>query len=112
MSNKNPVVASDSQPFAIRAPSTEGSVYEPSTAAMTCHIGLVWSQACGGLSASRQQCGRYTHTHEQVHAGSSCMHTAVHAGSACCLAYAAAAAVCLHSATDSPCCEWKCRLTY
>eukprot|EP00955_Chlamydomonas_euryale_P114683 366297-Chlamydomonas_euryale.AAC.7 len=39
MSTQKPVTASDPHPFAIRAPSTEGSVYEPSTPAMTCHLG-------------------------------------------------------------------------
>eukprot|EP00955_Chlamydomonas_euryale_P055269 356081-Chlamydomonas_euryale.AAC.3 len=57
MNNQKPAAASDPHPFAIRAPSTEGSVHEPSTPAMTCHIVHVQSQACGGPSASRQQCG-------------------------------------------------------
>eukprot|EP00955_Chlamydomonas_euryale_P012554 135148-Chlamydomonas_euryale.AAC.1 len=47
MSNQKPAVASDPHQFAILAPSTEGSVYEPSTLAMTCHIVHVQSQACG-----------------------------------------------------------------
>eukprot|EP00955_Chlamydomonas_euryale_P060929 357856-Chlamydomonas_euryale.AAC.3 len=50
-------VASDPHPFAICAPSTERSVYVPSTPAMMCHIVHVKPQACSGPSASRQQCG-------------------------------------------------------
>eukprot|EP00955_Chlamydomonas_euryale_P012218 131457-Chlamydomonas_euryale.AAC.2 len=41
-----------------QCPSTAGSVYGPSTPARTCHIVHVRSEACGGLSASRRQCGR------------------------------------------------------
>eukprot|EP00955_Chlamydomonas_euryale_P007462 79113-Chlamydomonas_euryale.AAC.1 len=58
MSNQKPAVASDPHSFATRAPFTEGSVYEPSTPAMTCHIVHVKSQPCGGPSGSRRQCGR------------------------------------------------------
>eukprot|EP00955_Chlamydomonas_euryale_P023030 243023-Chlamydomonas_euryale.AAC.3 len=38
MRNQKPAAVSDPHPFAIRAPFTEVSVYEPSTPAMTCHI--------------------------------------------------------------------------
>eukprot|EP00955_Chlamydomonas_euryale_P055462 356126-Chlamydomonas_euryale.AAC.6 len=57
MSNQKPATVSDPYPFAICAPSTEGSVYEPLTPVMACHIVHVYSQACGGPSASRQQHG-------------------------------------------------------
>eukprot|EP00955_Chlamydomonas_euryale_P036269 350388-Chlamydomonas_euryale.AAC.29 len=59
MSNQKPAAASNPRPFAIRAPSTERSVYGPPIPARTCHIVHVWPQACGKLSTSRQ----HTHTH-------------------------------------------------
>eukprot|EP00955_Chlamydomonas_euryale_P039083 351297-Chlamydomonas_euryale.AAC.3 len=46
-SNQKPASASDPYPFAMRAPSTEGCVYKPSTPARTFHIVHVWSQDCG-----------------------------------------------------------------
>eukprot|EP00955_Chlamydomonas_euryale_P058113 356976-Chlamydomonas_euryale.AAC.1 len=58
MSNQKPAVASDPHLFAMCAPPTEGSVYKPSTPAMTCHIVQVQSRVCGGPSVSRQQCSR------------------------------------------------------
>eukprot|EP00955_Chlamydomonas_euryale_P102227 365403-Chlamydomonas_euryale.AAC.12 len=41
MSNPTPGAASNPPPFAIHAPSTEGSAYGPSTPARTCHIAHV-----------------------------------------------------------------------
>eukprot|EP00955_Chlamydomonas_euryale_P050223 354489-Chlamydomonas_euryale.AAC.2 len=38
MSNQKPARTSDSHPFAIRAPSSEGSIYGPCTPVRKCHF--------------------------------------------------------------------------